>query len=80
MDRREELVVFETPSHRIRGTVTLARDGYRSRVSDILNASERAFIPLTDVTIEPVGGGAASRHAFVAVARSHIVFAVGVDP
>ncbi len=76
MDSREERVVFETPNHTIRGTVTLAREGYRSRVSDMLNASERLFIPVTDATIEPLGGGAATHHPFVAVARSHIVFAV----
>lgn len=79
MDQRVEKVIFETPSHTIRGTVTLAREGYRSRVSDMLNASERAFIPLTDATIEPIGGGEPSRHPFVAVARNHIVFVVGAD-
>jgi hypothetical protein len=79
MDQREEKVRFETPSHTIRGTVTLAREGYRSRVSDMLNASERVFIPLTDATIEPIGGGETSHHPFVAVARSHIVFVVGIE-
>jgi hypothetical protein len=79
MDQREEKVIFETPSHTIRGTVTLAREGYRSRVSDMLNASERTFIPLTDATIEPLRGGEVTRHPFVAVARSHIVFAVGLE-
>jgi len=79
MDKREEQVVFETPSHTIRGTVTLAKEGYRSRVSDILNASEKFFIPLTDATIEPLHGGPVRHHAFVAVARSHIVFAVGIE-
>ncbi len=80
MDQRQEKVIFETPSHTIRGTVTLAREGYRSRVSDMLNASERAFIPLTDATIEPLRGGEVTRHQFVAVARSHIVFVVGIEP
>ena len=79
MDQREEKVRFETPNHTIRGTVTLAREGYRSRVSDMLNASERVFIPLTDATIEPLTGGEITHHQFVAVARSHIVFAVGID-
>ncbi|MCA1689301.1 MAG: hypothetical protein LC720_02300 [Actinobacteria bacterium] len=80
MDQREEKVIFETSSHTIRGTVTLAREGYRSRVSDMLNASERTFIPLTDATIEPLSGGEVTHHSFVAVARSHIVFAVGLKP
>ncbi len=56
--------------------MSLARDGYRSRVSDLLNASERDFLVLTDTTVEPLDGGPSERHAFVAVARRHIVFAV----
>lgn len=80
MDTREERVVLETPNHTIRGTVTLPREGYRSRVSDMLNASEKIFIPLTDATIEPVGGGEITHHPFVVVARHHIVFAVGIEP
>ncbi|MCW2958892.1 MAG: hypothetical protein JWP18_1695, partial [Solirubrobacterales bacterium] len=36
---RYERVIIETVRHRIEGTVTLARDGYRSRLSDVLNAS-----------------------------------------
>ena len=55
MQTRQERVYLETGRHRIAGTLTLARDGYRSRVSDVLNASERDFISLTDVTVELVG-------------------------
>jgi hypothetical protein len=84
MDRREERMLFETDRYRIRGTVVLPRGGYRSRISDALNATERAFIPLTDVTIEPLNGngdgsGQSTRHAFLALARSHIVFALTLD-
>jgi hypothetical protein len=77
MDHRQERIRIETSGHRIEGTVTLAREGYRSRVSDILNASERDFLTLTDVTVESLdGGSAAEDHPFLAVARRHIVFAV----
>ena len=38
MDQRHERILIETNRHRIAGTLTLARDGYRSRVSDLLNA------------------------------------------
>jgi len=56
--------------------MTLARDGYRSRVSDVLNAPERDFLTLTDATVEPVDGGPAEVHPFLTVARAHIVFVV----
>jgi hypothetical protein len=63
----------------IEGNVTLARDGFRSRVSDMLNASERDFLTLTDADVSPLDGGAVESHRFLAVARRHIVFAVLAD-
>lgn len=73
---RSERVVLETARHRISGSLTLARDGYRSRISDVLNAGERDFVPLTDVTVERLDtGGAPEQHAFLVVARRHIVIA-----
>lgn len=80
-EERRERIRLETPRHRIEGSLMLARDGYRSRVSDMLNASERDFLTLTDVTIQPLeGGGSPERHAFLAVARAHIVYVVSDDP
>jgi len=76
LDHRQERIRVETARHRIEGLMVLARDGYRSRVSDVLNASERDFLTLTDVTLEPLDGGRVEHHAFLAVARAHIVFAV----
>jgi hypothetical protein len=77
MENRQERVYLETGRHRIAGTLTLARDGYRSRVSDVLNASERDFISLTDVTVELIGSeGPGTHHAFLAVSRRHIVIAI----
>jgi Family of unknown function (DUF6812) len=76
-DQRRERIRVETPRHRIEGLVALARDGYRSRVSDVLNASERDFLTLTDVTVAPLDGGPPESYTFLAVARRHIVFAVG---
>jgi hypothetical protein len=75
MDHRQERILIETPRHRIQGFLTLARDGYRSRVSDVLNASEREFLTLTEVTVAPLDGGPTERHPFLAVARRHIVLA-----
>jgi hypothetical protein len=76
VDQRHERIRIETPRHRIEGVVTLARDGYRSRVSDVLNASERDFITLTEVTVAPLEGGPIELHPYMSLARRHIVFAV----
>ncbi|HEX4837274.1 MAG TPA: hypothetical protein VFV03_01945 [Solirubrobacteraceae bacterium] len=75
-EERRERIRVETQRHRIEGSLLLARDGYRSRVSDVLNASERDFLTLTDVTLQPLEGGPVERHAFLAVARAHIVYVV----
>lgn len=75
-EERRERIRLETPRHRIEGSLMLARDGYRSRVSDMLNASERDFLTLTDVTLTPLDGSQVERHAFLAVARAHIVYVV----
>lgn len=79
MEHRLERVRIETERHRIEGSLTLARDGYRSRVSDVLNAPERDFVTLTDATVAPIDGGAVELHPFLSIARRHIVFAVVAD-
>ena len=76
IEHRKERIRIETERHRIEGVLTLARDGYRSRVSDVLNASERDFITLTSVTVEPLDGGPIELHDYLTLARRHIVFAV----
>lgn len=80
MEQRTERVLIETDRHRIAGLLTLARDGYRSRVSDLLNASERDFISLTDATVELIDhDGPGTLHEFIVISRRHIVFAVSYD-
>jgi hypothetical protein len=76
MDQRQERLQLETDRYRISGAVTLARDGYRSRLSDMLNATERDFIPLTDVIVEELDGDEAFECDFLVLARSKIVFAL----
>jgi len=77
---RHERILIETDRHRIEGLLTLSRDGYRSRISDVLNASERDFIALTDVTVELLGhDGPGTHHEFLAVSRHHIVIAISSD-
>jgi hypothetical protein len=78
-EHRRERIRVETERHRIEGVLTLARDGYRSRVSDALNASERDFLTLTDVKVEPLEGGPAKLHDYLTLSRRHIVFAVSAD-
>jgi hypothetical protein len=80
VQHRSERVLVETDRYRIFGSLSLPREGYRSRMSDFLNSSDRDFISLTDVVMEAVGGdGSTSRHEYIAVARRHIVFAMPVD-
>lgn len=77
MEQRRERVYLETDRHRISGFITLARDGYRSRVSDVLNATEREFVPMTDCVVELIGReGQGTHHDVVAVSRHHIVLAI----
>jgi len=77
VQHRFERISIQTPHHRIVGVATLASDGYRSRLSDLLNAPERDFIPLTDATVTELDGAQeVSRHEFIAVHRQHVVFAV----
>jgi hypothetical protein len=75
MEKREERIRLETSRFRVTGTMTFPAGGYRSRLSDSLNAPEREFISLTDVTLEPLNGGGAEQHPFVVVGRRHVVLA-----
>ena len=77
MDQRNERVFVETLRHRIVGTITLPRDGFRSRLSDLLNTSKRQFISLTDCTVELIDhAGPGTQHDFIAISRKHIVFVI----
>ncbi|MDX6719917.1 MAG: hypothetical protein QOJ63_2171 [Solirubrobacteraceae bacterium] len=79
MTHRYERISIDTTRHRIVGVATLASDGYRSRLSDLLNAPERSFIALTDATVELLDGDdGAMHHDFIAVHRQHVVFAVSM--
>ena len=83
MNGRSERVLLETERYRIEGDLMMPRDGYRSRLSDFLNASDRDFISLTDVSLQALDehGRAGDRvsRAFVTVARQHIVLATTAD-
>jgi hypothetical protein len=77
MEHYIEHVVIETDRHRIEGSLRLPLDGYRRRVTDFLNTSDRDFLPITDATIYPLSGNGELpvQRKFVAVGRRHIVLA-----
>jgi hypothetical protein len=80
MESREERIVIETGRHRITGTVLMPRDGYRSRLTDFLNAAERTFIAMTEVVVESLDGvGNPEQRAFIAVSLAQIVLAMPAD-
>ena len=73
MDLREEQVVLETDRYRIVGTLTLPREGYRSRLSDYVNQRDREFFAVSDATITSLDDTESTRQAaFIMVARRHI--------
>lgn len=87
VEHRDERIVVETSRHRISGVLRLPRDGYRSRLTDYLNASERSFLPLTDVEIRPLEAESHAEHMphtehrpFLALSLQHIVLAMPSDP
>jgi hypothetical protein len=74
MEHRDERITVETDRYRIRGMLHLPRDGYRSRLTDYLNASERSFLALTEVELCPLDGpGTVERRPFLALSLSHVV-------
>jgi hypothetical protein len=77
--RRRERVVFETDRHVVVGDLTLPPEGYQSRFSDAVNRPDVAFVPLLNVEITPLGGGAAKRRDFIILAKEHIRLAYPVD-
>lgn len=81
MEHREERIVVETTSHRLVGTIQLPREGYRSRLTDFLNAGEREFFALTEVEVTALGAGddRPRRLPFAAVSRRHVVLAAPLD-
>jgi Family of unknown function (DUF6812) len=79
VEHRDERILVETDRYRITGMLRLPRDGYRSRLTDYLNSSERMFLALTDVELVPFDGGEAQRRPFLAVSLTHIAVAMPLD-
>jgi hypothetical protein len=80
VEQRTERIIVETDRHRIVGQVLLPADGYRSRLTDYLNASEREFLALTDVEVSTLEGSPRiERRDFIALSMRHIVLAMPAD-
>ena len=78
MHYRRLRVRLETDRHVIEGTLQLPNEGYRSRLTDFLNAHGSDFLPVTDAELTWIGGDRpAERREYLAVSVRHIV--VGVE-
>jgi hypothetical protein len=80
MHFRRQRVRIETERHVIEGTLQMPHEGYRSRMTDFLNALEQDFVPVTDVEISRLDGSrAAERLPYVAVSTRHVVLAIELE-
>jgi hypothetical protein len=71
LDHRDERIVIETSRYRITGVL---------RLPHYLNASERAFLALTDVDVASLDGPPRGEHRdFLALSLRHIVLAMPAD-
>ena len=80
MHFRRLRVRLETDRHVIEGTLQLPSEGYRSRMTDFLNAHDSDFLPITDAELTWIDGRSpAERREYVAVSVRHIVLGVELE-
>jgi hypothetical protein len=80
VELQDTRVLLETDRYRITGTLALPREGFRSRLTDYLNAAERSFLALTDVELRPLEGGQEpERRPFLALALHRVVLAMPAE-
>jgi hypothetical protein len=73
VDLRREKVVVETDRYRIEGDMTLAKEGYRSRLSDHINRRDQEFFTIRDARLSALDGSGRQWQAPVLMlARRHI--------
>jgi len=66
-------VVVETDRYRVEGMMTLAREGYRSRVSDHVNRRDQEFFTLIDAELTALdGSGRDWKAPVLMLSRRHI--------
>ena len=81
MQYRHERVRIETARHEIEGTLQLPHEGFRSRLTDFLNAQGDDFLPLTDATVTWLDGTREpERHEYLALASRHVVLVLELSP
>lgn len=71
--------MLETTRLRVVGEVTLPVEGFRTRLSDVLNRADTNFVSLVNVELSPIEGGETQRLPFIAVSRSQIQIAYELD-
>ncbi len=77
MQFRRERVRIETARHEIEGTLQLPHEGFRSRLTDFLNAQGDDFLPLTDVTVTYIDSTRElERHDYLALSTRHVVLVI----
>ena len=72
MDLRQEKVVVETGRYRVDGSMTLPREGYRSRLSDHVNRRDVDFFTIQDAVVTPLDGGEGWTVPVLMLASRHI--------
>jgi len=81
MQHRHERVRIETLRHEIEGTLQLPQEGFRSRLTDFLNAQGDDFLPLTDATVTWLDGAREpERHEYLALATRQVVLVLELSP
>jgi hypothetical protein len=74
MHYRRERLRIETARHEIEGTLQLPAEGFRSRITDFLNAQGSDFLALTDAEVTWLDGSRApEHHAYLALAGRQVV-------
>jgi hypothetical protein len=81
MQLRQERVRIETARHEIEATLQLPQEGFRSRLTDFLNAQGDDFLALTDAEVTWLDGARApEHHVYLALASRHVVLVVELSP
>jgi hypothetical protein len=78
-DVKRVRVVLETERYRIVGDVTLPAEGFRGRLSDLLNREGVEFISLENALVSSRNGSDPAERPFIAVARDHVQLAYEAD-